>query len=85
MTIRPTALTYAPPATQTQPTRSAEPSQPTTAPTGAAAPETGGLSAAERQALARQFPETPTLSLRLYGQGAASEAPLPGAHIDFHA
>lgn len=88
MTIRPTAFPspFARPDAASRPeTARPEAAQPAAkaAETGAA-PGAGALSSAERQALAREFPETPTLALRLYGpqRGAAEPAPALGSRLD---
>ena len=75
MTIRPT-LSYAPPAASRP--EAAAPSAP------AEAQKSQALSAAERQALATQFPEAPDLALRLYGPTgrAAEPAPTLGTRLD---
>lgn len=48
------------------------------------APEHAALSTAERQALAQQFPESPSLALRLYGPTRTVATPVPalGTHLD---
>lgn len=56
----------------------AEPSAPSqaAAPAKAAAP---GLSAEEQQMIDRYFPETPSLSMRLYGPGRTAQTLQPNA------
>lgn len=78
MTIRPLA-----PAVPFSPREAS--ARPDAAPRAAA--ETAGpgpLSDAERQALAQQFPESPALTLRLYGpqRGAAETAAAIGTRLD---